>query len=220
MIVQACLALSYYQVLPLEMIQRVFNIDFITRIEKELSLTSHTQRNPRSILNLVMQLNRSICLNYPEARVPWFQQNFIEAQLVASPPKSNPYTNEIYKMLLSYVGGDKSMIRLNHKTPYGYRIPFVVYFNSQRQLVSPPFDEGPQTLNKVAIIPLPKTPVQFNGRSNKRGIDILQERHLSILGYIVIQICYREWNSIYMDLPGAREEYLQNIFNKYKFLVS
>lgn len=38
-IVQACLALSFYQVLTLDLIQRVFNMDFVTRLEKELALT-------------------------------------------------------------------------------------------------------------------------------------------------------------------------------------
>ncbi|XP_031637712.1 FAST kinase domain-containing protein 1, mitochondrial-like [Contarinia nasturtii] len=201
------------------MIQRVFNIDFITRLEKELSIICHKGNDQKNVLSLVMQLNRSICLNYPEARVPWFQQNFIDAQLAANPPKLTPYMNKIYKMLLSYVGGDKSMIRLNHKTPYGYRIPFVIYFNSQRQIVSPPVDEGPQTLDKVAIIPLPKQPVQFNGTSRKRGFDLLEELHLSMLGYIVIQICHREWNSIHMNFPGVREEYLKSAFNKYNLLL-
>lgn len=38
-IVQACLALSFYQALSPDLIQRVFNIDFVTRLEKELALT-------------------------------------------------------------------------------------------------------------------------------------------------------------------------------------
>lgn len=38
---------------------------------------------PKEILSLVMQLNRSVCLGYPEARIPWFQQNYIEAKLSA-----------------------------------------------------------------------------------------------------------------------------------------
>lgn len=36
---------------------------------------------PKVVLSLVMQLNRSACLGYPEARIPWFQQNYIEATL-------------------------------------------------------------------------------------------------------------------------------------------
>lgn len=28
-----------------------------------------------------MQLNRSVCLDFPESNIPWFQQNYIEAQI-------------------------------------------------------------------------------------------------------------------------------------------
>lgn len=35
-IVRACLALSFYQALDVDLIQRVFNTDFVTRLEKEI----------------------------------------------------------------------------------------------------------------------------------------------------------------------------------------
>lgn len=38
LIVQGCLALSFYQALSLDLIKRVFNIDFVTRLERELTL--------------------------------------------------------------------------------------------------------------------------------------------------------------------------------------
>ena len=37
-IVQACLALTFYKALPMDLINRVFNIDFIKRIEDEIQL--------------------------------------------------------------------------------------------------------------------------------------------------------------------------------------
>lgn len=36
-IIQACLALSFYQALTLDLIKRVFNMDFIQRLEKDLA---------------------------------------------------------------------------------------------------------------------------------------------------------------------------------------
>lgn len=196
-----------------------------------------------------------------------FDFNILNIIFLTEPPKTSAYFNDIYKLLVSYVGGDKSLIRMNHVTPYGYRvskfqivfsrswlsprrlfdcwnlsfqIPFVIYFNSNKQIVSPPFDEGPQTLNKyarvipkyphefhliflfifrVAILPLLNKSFRMNGYKELRGFDRLQERHLSMLGYSVIQICYREWNSIHMNLPGAREHFLRNFLKKHKVLV-
>ncbi|XP_055311762.1 uncharacterized protein LOC129574190 isoform X2 [Sitodiplosis mosellana] len=219
LVVQACLAFSFYQVLTLDLISRVFNIDFVTRLEKELALMYDARSYPKNLLNIVMQLNRAVCLDYPEAGVPWFQQNFAQLAAAEKNGQSSPYFNDIYKMLLSYVGGDQNMIRTNHLTPYGYRIPFVIYFNSHKQLVYPPFDEGSQSLNKVAIIPLLNHSFRLNDTKALRGFNRLQARHLSILGYDVVQICYREWNSIHMNLPGAREIFLRNFLNKYNPLI-
>lgn len=41
-IIQACLGLSFYQALSLDLIHRVFNIDFVTRLEKEICSTYET----------------------------------------------------------------------------------------------------------------------------------------------------------------------------------
>lgn len=123
-------------------------------------------------------------------------------------------------------------------------MPFVIYFNSFKQLVQPPLDEGPQILNKygftfiyekktyfhrfenknhfvfrVAILPLSESAYCINREPRLRGGLLLQERHLGILGYDVIQVGYREWNSIHMGLPGAREGLLRNFLKKYKLLI-
>lgn len=42
LIVQACLALSFYQSLTIDLMHRVFNVEFFARLEKELSFDSVT----------------------------------------------------------------------------------------------------------------------------------------------------------------------------------
>lgn len=84
LIVQSCLALSFYHALSIDLINRIFNMDFIVRLEKEMTINYDTVNYPKNILELVMQLNRSVCLSYPEAGIPWFQRNFIESQLASS----------------------------------------------------------------------------------------------------------------------------------------
>lgn len=148
LIISSCLALGFYQALPLNLINRVFNFEFITRVEKETLNNCEGANQPQNILNLMMRLNRIVCLDFPEASIPWFKQNFFEANRMHPCKKSwkitivywrflfilylitffsvdmerNVYFNEIYNLLLKFVGGDKSMIRLNHITPYGYRV--------------------------------------------------------------------------------------------------
>lgn len=72
---------------------------------------------------------------------------------------------------------------------------------------------------RVAIIPLGATAYCANEESRLRGGLLLQEKHLGILGYEVIQICYREWNAMCMNLPGAREDLLRHFLRKYHLLI-
>lgn len=89
LIISSCLALGFYQALPLGLINRVFNLEFITRIEKEtLNNCEKNNNQPKNILNLMMRLNRIVCLDFPEANIPWFQQNFFEANRILPCKKS------------------------------------------------------------------------------------------------------------------------------------
>lgn len=85
-----------------------------------------------------MQLNRSVCLDFPESNVPWFQQNYIEAQIskgkfcyycgsykyilinFTAPVIKNQFNIEIKRALLSMVPSEDFLIT-DHVTPYGYR---------------------------------------------------------------------------------------------------
>lgn len=74
-------------------------------------------------------------------------------------------------------------------------------------------------VHRVAILPLWNKSYCLNKEKRLRGFDRLEERHLAILGYNVIQICYREWNSMHMNLPGARENFLKQFLTKYNKLI-
>lgn len=93
-----------------------------------------------------MQLNRAVCLDFPEADVPWFQQNYLEAQLskckilsfnaieimylcifvqtISDPFVPSKYNDDVKQGLLSVLK-DESLFRCNHVTPYGYRVSFL-----------------------------------------------------------------------------------------------
>lgn len=53
-IIQACLALSFYQALDVNLIQRVFNIDFVTRLEKEICSTYETVMADLNLLTIYL----------------------------------------------------------------------------------------------------------------------------------------------------------------------
>lgn len=83
-LVQSCLALCFYKSVPEQLINQVFCVKFIQRIDDEIQICYSKATYPGLVLNRVMQLNRTVCLDLPETNVPWFQQNYVEAQLSKS----------------------------------------------------------------------------------------------------------------------------------------
>lgn len=80
-IVQSCLSLCFYRSLPEDLINKVFSVDFVKRIEDEIKTCYSKATYPERVFNQVMQLNRAVCLEFPQVQVPWFQQNYIESHL-------------------------------------------------------------------------------------------------------------------------------------------
>lgn len=120
-IIQACLALVYFKSLPEHLINRVFSIDFIRRLEKEIEMCYSKQTYPERVLNQVMQLNRAVCLDYPELNIPWFQQNYLEAQMSKMPVITTKFNMDVRKLLMHIVPA-ADFLMINHVTHYGYRV--------------------------------------------------------------------------------------------------
>jgi hypothetical protein len=120
-IIQACLALTYYKSLKENLINKVFSIDFIKRLEAEIQMCYSKATYPERVLNQVMQLNRAVCLDYPELNIPWFQQNYIEAQMTKLPAINSKFHSDVKDFLLDIVPGQE-MVFPNFVTPYGYRV--------------------------------------------------------------------------------------------------
>lgn len=128
-IIQACLALVYFKSLPERLITRVFSIDFIRRLEKEIEMCYSKQTYPERVLNQVMQLNRAVCLDYPELNIPWFQQNYLEAQMSKMPVITTKFNMDVRKLLLDIVP-EAEFLKINHVTHYGYRVSsFIIYID-------------------------------------------------------------------------------------------
>lgn len=130
---------------------------------------------PQNTLTNMMELNRIVCMDYPEAGLPWFQRNFIEANINSSKwkshssqinarlnpplcpvkPQQSQFYNDVQKLLLTCIG-DRDLIQTDFVSPYGYRvgspsgrvifstnsasfqIPFVIYLNSNNEIVRRP----------------------------------------------------------------------------------
>lgn len=59
-IVRGCLALAFYRALSIDLIERVFNLDFITRLEKEISVCYASVRRSHFLFSLLISLTKLI----------------------------------------------------------------------------------------------------------------------------------------------------------------
>ncbi|SPP86099.1 uncharacterized protein LOC117588125 [Drosophila guanche] len=209
-LVQACLALCFYKTIPDELINRVFCVKFIQRIEDEIQVCYSKATYPERVLNLVMQLNRTVCLDLPEANVPWFQQNYIEAQLSKKSQQPSTFGRDV-KHLLKHLLKEDKYFRCNHTTPYGYQIDFVIHFDRDKKPMPAPPVEATMLdrITKVAILLLRLDSFCENDLTALRGPQSLKMKHLEMMGYKVLHINEHDWNSKYMMAPGAKANYLK-----------
>lgn len=62
---------------------------------------------------------------------------------------------------------------------------------------------------RLAIIPVRNSVHRGDNVYSIMGENKLREKHLKTMGYHVLTLCYNDWNSMYMALPGAKVEYLR-----------
>lgn len=107
----------------------------------------------------MMQLNRAVCLDYPEANVPWFHEKYIlerktgrglhcyvvffifaiSITFVANrkrPNYENTFYLQVYECLLE-IAGSPGFILKNIDAPYGYFVDFVVALNKRNEITDP-----------------------------------------------------------------------------------
>ncbi|EDW76328.1 uncharacterized protein Dwil_GK14716 [Drosophila willistoni] len=209
-LIQASLALCFYKTIPEQLINQVFCVKFIQRIEDEIQICYSKATYPERVLNQVMQLNRTVCLDMPEANVPWFQQNYIEAQLSKKPVQTSIFGREVQQLLQDVLKDDK-YFRCNHTTPYGYQIDFVIHFDKDKKLLpaTPVESTMLDRITKVAILLLKLDSFCENDLTALRGPESLKIKHLEMMGYKVLHINEHDWNSKYMKARGAKTNYLK-----------
>lgn len=204
-IVNSCLSLCYYGALSKELMAKVFCIDFIKRLEDEIKMCYSKATYPQKVLNKVMQLNRSVCLDYPEYNVPWFQQNYVEAQTTKSSP-NEIFQKDVMHRLKQIFRDDSAKIEMNHSTAYGYRLDFLFKLDNVGKLLP---QQSDKFARRLAVILLGVNSYCSNVPTSLCGYEQLRQRHLEILGFDVLEISYREWTSSKFNVDILREQFIQ-----------
>ncbi|KAG5675734.1 hypothetical protein PVAND_005612 [Polypedilum vanderplanki] len=206
-IVQSLLALTFYKSAPFELVTKVFNSDFIKRLEQEIEMAYSKNTYPRRVMTLIMQLNRAICLDHPEYNIRWFQQNFIEAQMSKKPIVKSKFHDEVHRLLLNIVPS-QNYLAINKTTPYGYRIDFELHIdeNYNKFLKIDPNDylgvNFKPKVNKIAIILLGFDTFCINDVNRLRGSELLRMRHLEMMNYRVIHVKKSDFKMLYENVAA------------------
>lgn len=99
-----------------------------------------------------MQLNRAVCLEYPEFNIPWFHNKYVEElQKRSLYFKVYVFQKNLFYIILGFQESkdiplriaeylseivDKNMIFENIITPYGYHLNFVFSYDSNGEIVT------------------------------------------------------------------------------------
>ncbi|ENN83497.1 hypothetical protein YQE_00144, partial [Dendroctonus ponderosae] len=75
---QGALSLCFFQQMPKSFVKQIFNVEFLDKLDVELANCYFRDKYPNRVRRVLMQLNRAVCLEYPEYNVPWFHQKYIE----------------------------------------------------------------------------------------------------------------------------------------------
>ncbi|KAJ8982983.1 hypothetical protein NQ317_001423 [Molorchus minor] len=199
--IQSAFSLCYFNKLPSSFIKNIFNVEFLDKLDIELDNCYSKDKYPQRVRNRLMQLNRAVCLEYPEYNVPWFHRKYMEDFYKTDVDKHFPLRIKEY---LVEVLGKQNYILQDVVTPYGYHIDFVINLNSNEEAVLP---NSPDIKKRLALL-LVRQHSFTRFYTHLKGKYQLKRRHLEMLGYGVVIIKFNEWiNLLYAE---ERLEFVSN----------
>ncbi|KAJ8944774.1 hypothetical protein NQ318_003642 [Aromia moschata] len=144
---------------------------------------------PHRVRNTLMQLNRAVCLEYPEYNDEEYPDHF--------PLRIKEY-------LLQIVGSSDCILE-DVITPYGYHIDFLINLNNKEEAV----EFASVDIKKRVALLLMRQYGFTRFYTHLKGKYQLKKRHLEMLGYTVSVIKFNEWiNLLYAE---ERFEYLSKM---------
>nr|CAI5839575.1 unnamed protein product [Callosobruchus analis] len=196
---QSALALCFFNKLPSSFIKQIFTVEFMDKLDAELAGCYSRETYPQRVRNCLMQLNRAVCLEYPEYNVPWFHKKYVDEIKIKYMRRESELLFPLrIKDYLTEVAGNAGGVAENVITPYGYHIDFVISLNKTDEVVH----------CEVAILLFrPYCYTRFY--THPKGKYQHKKRHLEMFGYEVSVAKFSEWvNLLYAE---ERLEFISNL---------
>ncbi|KAL3205070.1 hypothetical protein MRX96_011385 [Rhipicephalus microplus] len=219
-VLQTAVALGFFQCLGSDLIQRIFALPFMERLDCELTGSVKNERNDHHVRELLATLNRIACLDFPEEHIPWFHDQFYAARAVNARRHLTALQKDVQDNLEHVLGGSQ-FVQRHVFAPYGYLLPLSCELDASKSPVE--FSSSTREHHKI---PESQAPAAFH-RAHKRiavlvlgeksfcenypqitGYQQLKIRHLEILGYQLVLVPFYEWNSMKLAESSAKQDYL------------
>ncbi|XP_039295250.1 FAST kinase domain-containing protein 1, mitochondrial isoform X1 [Nilaparvata lugens] len=209
-LLQTALALAWANRLPSSLIQAIFDVDFLNDLDHEIKFGYSKISYPIRVRRCLMKLNRSVCLDFPEAGVPWFHADFCRQEdLLHESKVYSPLKQDVEK-ILNFLAGRPHMIGRDIPVDYGYKLDFQVNLDKNNRII--PYRKGADPHTKVAVLLGDEADWSTSGvQRTLRGAGQMRRRHLEILGFRVALVDQFVWSSMFMTEPSAKVTYLSNL---------
>ncbi|XP_014662898.1 PREDICTED: FAST kinase domain-containing protein 1-like [Priapulus caudatus] len=218
-ILNAALSLSLFQSLSKSVVDSIFQLEFLEAIDREIE-ESRSLAFTNRLRSKLMQLNRIVCLDYPEYGVPWFHEQYCNDSVIKASPESHMFAD--VTAALSDVIGGAEYLQQHVYTPYYYHLDLECILNGEHSPISckqvglkswdldTHLKEAlPADAQRLAICIHPPHSFCINVRVLLGG-EVVRTRHLEIMGYKVVHIPHFEWNSMHLSDQAAKMNYLHN----------
>ncbi|XP_057374559.1 uncharacterized protein LOC130695439 [Daphnia carinata] len=215
-VLEASLALVLTNRLSIKLVNDIFTVQFLDKLDLEVAACYSKATYPARVRRTLMELNRSVCIDMPEAGVPWFHEKYCQEQMHTNAPTSTNFHVDIHHCLVQILGNSNLIERWTY-SPYYHLIDFEVHLNENGQPVVPSINKSKMSNGreeKIAILAL--LPSLFTANYGYlMGLSLLRQRQLEILGYRVVGIPLHHWNSLALSTTQAKSSYLkQKLFRQ------
>ncbi|KAK7864333.1 hypothetical protein R5R35_009176 [Gryllus longicercus] len=216
-ILQASLTLCFFRFLPEEFVHLIFTFTFLERLDAEIADCYAKAIYPSRVRNYLMQVNRAVCLDYPEFDVPWFHKKYCEEVAATEGAPASLFHNEVREVLVKVLGDNKFITQQSY-SPYGYRLDFEIFFNESHIPVTWKQRYDKNIFRKAVLLHADEA--FSHNVCSLNGNAQMKKRHLEMLGYEVIEIVQSVWNSMYMSEPGMKYNFInEKVFKSDKEAV-
>ncbi|KAL1482272.1 hypothetical protein MTO96_014810 [Rhipicephalus appendiculatus] len=219
-VLQAAVALGFFQCLGSDLIQRIFALPFMERLDRELNGSVGNDRADRHVREMLATLNRIACLDFPEEHVPWFHDQFYAARALNARRHLTALQKDVQDNLEHVLGGSQ-FVQRHVFAPYGYLLQLsceldasktpVEFSSSTRERHRVPESQAPAAFHRahkrIAVLVLGEKSFCEN-YPQIMGYQQLKIRHLEILGYQLVLVPFYEWNSMKLAESSAKQDYL------------